>query len=90
MACIRVREAAKNRSFFSGPTTMALPPPLELSGHICFRTFLDLQKKIFFVSGQALTTPPPLSGRATKKIPFFGFPKDRKEITFNKERRHDT
>ena len=52
------------------------PPPLELSGHIFLGDFFsELQKKFFFVSGQALTPPPPLGGRATKKRTFFcGFP----------------
>ena len=43
------------------------PLPLELIGHIFWGIFfLELQKKLFFLSGQALTLPP-LSGRATLK-----------------------
>ena len=32
-----------------------------------FGIFLELQKQFFFLSGQALPPPPPLSGRATEK-----------------------
>ena len=61
--------------FFSGPATEALhPPPLDLNGHKKFSIiFLELQKTIFFLSGQALTpSPPPHS--ATKKKRFLRLP----------------
>ena len=46
--------------FFSGQATKALPPQLELSGHIFSGNFFssELQKKLFFLKGQALTTIP--------------------------------
>ena len=41
--------------FFNGQATTALPPPLELSGHIFFRHFFSSFKKgLFFLSGPAL------------------------------------
>ena len=63
-------------------------PPFELSGQKNFQNFfLKFQKTVFFLSGQALT-PPPLSGRATKKRPLFlcGFPFDGFLIIINKVR----
>ena len=43
-----LKEAAK-KLFFSGPTIKALTPtPLELSGHIFFGFFFELQKKSYF------------------------------------------
>ena len=57
-------EAAKIKSsFISGPATKALPPPpppLELS-------VLELQKKLFFLSGQ--TPNPPLKNPDTDPYP---------------------
>ena len=38
-----------------------------LFGVIIVKNFWELQKKFLFLRGQALTPPPPLSGRATKK-----------------------
>ena len=59
--------------------------PLELSGHKNFSSFfLELQKTVFLLSGQALT-PPPLSGWVTKKRPLFfcGFPNSGAHIRSN-------
>ena len=48
---------------------------LELRGHIFWGIFLELLKRLFFLSGQALTLPPPLSGRTTKNgLYFFRLP----------------
>ena len=59
-----IREAAKK-------STNALPPPISsLVATLFVIFFYRATKKFFFNSGQALT-PPPLSGRATKKITFF-------------------
>ena len=69
-----LREAAK-KFFFSSPTTKALPPPLfEHSGHPFLSEFIffELQKSYFFIVVRPL--PPSLSGPATKKELFCGFP----------------
>ena len=50
------------------------PPPLELSGHTFFsRFFLELQKTVFFLSGQALTPPSLLVAGPLKKNVFVAF-----------------
>ena len=54
-----IREAAK-KVFFSGPATSSLVAT-TFFGFL----FLKLQKKVFFLSGQALT-PPPLAGPLKK------------------------
>ena len=46
----------KKSYFFVGPATKALPPPIELSGPIFLGIlFLELKKKLFFLSGKAKT-----------------------------------
>ena len=46
--------------------------PLKLSGPFFLDFLLEIQKKLFFLSGKALTPPPPL--RANKQLLFCGFP----------------
>ena len=51
--CVFDNESRKKTVFFIGLATKAFPPPLELSGHKIFsRFFLELQKTVFFLSGQ--------------------------------------
>ena len=62
-------------------------PPLELNGHIVFRIFFlsSFKKSSLFLSGQALTLPPPLSPlseRANKKYFFCGFP-NKRQLTWS-------
>ena len=67
------REAAKQLSHF-------FVAPLELSSNIFWGAFFGIfrpSKKIFFLSGQALTHPPPLVAGALQKNNFYffgGFP----------------
>ena len=56
------------------------PTTLELSCHPFFGTFLELQKKLFFHSGLALTTPPPFIGLTSKKITYLRLPETARGI----------
>ena len=71
-----IMEAAK-KIFFSGPTTKALPPPLEFSGHLFIRNFLFkiFKKSYFSLMVRPLPPPPFLSGRTTSKTLFLRLPK---------------
>ena len=65
-------KSQKKGIFFSGPATKAPPQtPLSLVATFFGGIFLELKKKFFFFSGQALIHTP-LSGRAN--IFFCGFP----------------
>ena len=69
--CKLLGNPQKNHFLVVRPLRPYAPPtPIELSGHIfLWGFFLELQKVA------SLLPSPPLSGRATKKIPFFeGFP----------------
>ena len=61
--CEQLREAGK-KFFFFWPGHLAQGP--HFLGGFFVEIFLELERKFFFLSGQALT-PPPLSGRVTKK-----------------------
>jgi len=66
-----VREATK-KPFFSGAATKALPLPSSLVAITFFGFFFSsFKKRYFFLVARPL---PPLSGRATKKIPFLQLP----------------
>ena len=64
------RKAAKNSIFLvARPLRPYTPPPLDLNGHKNFSIiFLELQKTIFFLSGQALTPSPPLIVQLKKRF----------------------
>ena len=67
-----ISKGSRKKSIFSSvPATKALPPtptPLELSGHICWGDFLELQKSSYLLVAM------PLHPRPTKKRFFCGFP----------------
>ena len=68
----QIKWILKKILFFSGLATKAQPPPhVELSCHIFFGIFLSsVKKSYFFLVARTLTSPPLLTGRASKKKNF--------------------
>ena len=58
----RVTKGSGKKVFFLvvRPLRTYPPPPIKLSGHPFFGTFLELQTKLFFSSGVDFTPLPPL------------------------------
>ena len=69
-----VREAAKNRSFFSGPATPTHRPYCLVATKKIPDFVLELQKRYFFLVAQPLPPLPLLVARPLKKYRFLRLP----------------